>query len=61
MDEAALRKLAYFASFFSLVLASPYLFGYWGSFRFNVLEFIGLSDVLAYALFTRSWHQLFSS
>jgi hypothetical protein len=34
-----------------LVLAALYLFGYRGSFGLNVLEFIGIGDVLSHALY----------
>jgi hypothetical protein len=45
------RTIAYFVGIYAVVLAALYILGYWGSFQFNVLEFIGLGDVLSYALY----------
>jgi len=51
MDDRPFRTIAYFVGIYALVLSALYLLGYWGTFQFNILEFIGFGDVLSYALF----------
>jgi hypothetical protein len=51
MDERTLRLIGYVSGIGGLAVSVIYLFGFWGSFGLNVLEYIGLGDVLAHALF----------
>jgi hypothetical protein len=51
LDERSFRTIAYISGLGGLTLAVLYLFGFWGSFGLNALQFIGFGDVLAYALF----------
>jgi hypothetical protein len=51
VDERNLRLIAYISGIGGLALSAIYLFGFLGVFGLNVLQFIGFTDVLAYALF----------
>ncbi len=40
-----------FASAYAVGASALYLWGYWGTFKLNALEFMGLGDIVGYALF----------
>jgi len=51
MDDLPYKKYLFLAIPYSGALSFFYLYGYWGFFRINVLEFISLSDLAKLALF----------
>lgn len=50
MKDSEINKIIAAISAYSLVVASLYLWGYWGSFGLNFLEFIGFGDMLRFAI-----------
>src|SRR5258708_3632512 len=44
------KTILWIASGYALMVATLYLWGYWGSFGLNFLEYIGFGDLLRYAL-----------
>jgi hypothetical protein len=51
LDDNSFKRIVYFASIYAVGVSALYLWGYWGTFHLNPLEFIGLSDIVSYALF----------
>lgn len=51
MKELSISKYISFATPYAFVAASLYLFAFWGSFRINIFEFIGFSDLVKLALY----------
>jgi hypothetical protein len=51
MNEIPYKKYLAFAVPYSVAVSLLYLFGYWGSFNINVLEFIGLNEIAKLALY----------
>ncbi len=50
MDDLKFSRSLWIAGAYTLVVTSLYLFGYWGRFGLNVLEFIGIGDIVSHAL-----------
>ena len=51
MNEIPYKKYLAFALPYSIAVSLLYLFGYWGFFRINVLEFVGFDDIAKLALY----------
>ncbi len=51
MNEIPYKKCLAFALPYSIAVSLLYLFGYWGFFRINVLEFVGFDDIAKLALY----------
>jgi hypothetical protein len=51
MEGSNYKNYVVFAVPYGAVVASLYLFGFWGSFHVNVLEFVGLSDLIKLAIY----------
>jgi hypothetical protein len=51
MNEIPYKKYLAFAVPYSIAVSLLYLFGYWGFFRINVLEFVGFDDIAKLALY----------
>ncbi|MDP8227053.1 MAG: hypothetical protein P9L89_05385 [Candidatus Celaenobacter polaris] len=51
MKELSISKYISFATPYAFVVASLYLFAFWGSFKINILEFVGFSDLVRLALY----------
>jgi hypothetical protein len=51
MKEPSFSKYISFATPYAFVVASLYLFAFWGSFKINILEFVGFSDLVRLALY----------
>jgi hypothetical protein len=54
-----LQKFITFIAPYSLVVSLLYLFGYWGTFNVNVLEYIALADVIKNALYPLIYSSIF--
>ncbi len=50
MDLRPTNTILWIASAYALVVTALYLFGYWGRFVLNVLEYIGIGDIVSHAL-----------
>jgi hypothetical protein len=50
VDDLKFSRSLWVASAYTLLVTSLYLFGYWGRFGLNVLEFIGIGDIVSHAL-----------
>lgn len=50
MDDLKFSRSLWIAGAYTLLVTSLYLFGYWGRFGLNVLEFIGIGDIVSHAL-----------
>jgi len=50
VDDLKFSRSLWIAGAYTLVVTSLYLFGYWGRFGLNVLEFIGIGDIVSHAL-----------
>jgi hypothetical protein len=50
-DDFSLRAITFFLGASSVSVSVVYLLGFWGSFHLNVLEFMGIGDVLSHAMF----------
>ncbi|WP_209326560.1 hypothetical protein [Pseudoalteromonas sp. PA2MD11] len=46
-----IQKITLAASFIGMTLSLLYLFGFWGAFNVNILNYITLADVLKYGLY----------
>jgi hypothetical protein len=51
MRDLPFSKYISFATSYGFVVASLYLFAFWGSFKLNILEFVGFSDLIRLALY----------
>jgi hypothetical protein len=51
MRVLPISKYLSFVTPYAFVVASLYLFAFWGSFKINILEFVGFSDLVRLALY----------
>jgi len=51
MEDILYKKLAPLAILYGCVVSLLYLFGYWGAFEVNIMEFIGLQDFAKLSLY----------
>lgn len=51
MKDLSISKYISFATPYAFVVASLYLFAFWGSFKLNILEFVGFSDLVRLAIY----------
>lgn len=51
MRNLPVSKYVSFATPYGVLVSSLYLFGFWGTFKLNVLEFVGLADLMKLALY----------
>ncbi|MFA6055433.1 MAG: hypothetical protein WC769_08670 [Thermodesulfovibrionales bacterium] len=51
MKDPSISKYISIVTPYGFVVASLYLFAFWGSFRLNILEFASFSDVIRLALY----------
>jgi hypothetical protein len=51
MNESNEKQRIGLALSFGTVVGALYLFGYWGSFNINILEFIGIGDLLKLSIY----------
>lgn len=49
-DDLKLSRILWIAGAYTLVVTGLYLFGYWGRLGLNVLEYIGIGDIVSHAL-----------
>ena len=45
MEDIAFKKLASWAILYAVLVSFLYLFGYWGEFEINIMEFAGFQDL----------------
>ncbi len=50
MEDLNFSRILWIAGAYTLVITGLYLFGYWGRFGLNVLEYIGVGDIVSHAL-----------
>lgn len=50
MNDLSFNKTLWIAGAYALVVTGLYLWGYWGRFGLNVLEYIGIGDIVSHAL-----------
>jgi hypothetical protein len=50
VDDLRSGRSVWILSAYTLVVTGLYLFGYWGRFGLNVLEYIGVGDIVSHAL-----------
>lgn len=50
MNLRPTNTVLWIAGAYALVVTALYLFGYWGRFGLNVLEYIGIGDIVSHAL-----------
>lgn len=51
MKDLPFSKYIAFITPYGFVVASLYLFAFWGSFKLNILEFVGFSDLIRLSLY----------
>lgn len=51
MEDILYKKLAPLVILYGCVVSLLYLFGYWGAFKINIMEFIGLQDFAKLSLY----------
>lgn len=51
MDEIPYKKYIAIVIPYAGLVSTLYLLGYWGSFNVNILEYVGLQDLIKLALF----------
>lgn len=51
MDDISFKRYFAFSVPYGAIVASLYLFGYWGAFEINILEFVGFSELVKLAAY----------
>jgi hypothetical protein len=51
MPKLSISKYLPFITSYGFLVASLYSFAFWGYFKINILEFVGLADLLKLALY----------
>lgn len=59
MSSIKLQKIITLLPPYSLIVSLLYLFGFWGTFNIDVLEYISLSDVIKSALYPLTYSSIF--
>ena len=49
--HVSLSSYVYFGSIYSVFVGGLYLWGYWGTFGVNILEYLSLTDIVAFTIF----------
>ena len=50
--ELSLKKFAAFAVPYSYMICCLYLLAFWGSFNFNIFEFVGFQEIVKLSLYS---------